>query len=126
MRFHEPPVLPCIFGCHEGGDQLAHYSNCDPFWTIMCSCAKLSAHWLPCPPMQRFCFPEPNCHNLLLCGMMFKTYHALRKDYDNLVRKAAASFDFSEVIIKAVALANIFGGELGLREGFVNRPQWRD
>ena len=55
--------------------------------------------------------------------MTFKTYHGLRKDYDNLVGEAAASLDFSEVVVKAKALANIFGGELGLREGYVNRPQ---
>jgi len=57
--------------------------------------------------------------------MLFKTYHALRNDFHNLVTVAAASSDFSDVVVKAVALANIFVGELGIREGFANRPQWR-
>ena len=44
-------------------------------------------------------------------GIAFKTYHALRTDFEDLINKAVASQDFCDVLLKASSLAKLFAFE---------------
>jgi len=34
-RMHEDTVLPCLFGCESGRDELAHYLHCVRLWHVI-------------------------------------------------------------------------------------------
>ncbi len=34
-RMHEPCILPCLFGCDSGRDELAHYLHCVRLWHVI-------------------------------------------------------------------------------------------
>ena len=80
-RMHEEVTLPCIFGCVDGRDDLAHYHSCYTLWTIVgaathpgCSPTTLSAP-------ARLCLVQPSASNLKACGVATCLYHAIKIGY---------------------------------------------
>ena len=110
-RFHEIVRLPCVFGCPDCKDNLSHYLKCEPFWTIIISSLNMHQSWLQCSPAAKLCLTHISSHNLYLLGILFKTYHALRTDFEDLINKAVASQDFCDVLLKASFLAKLFAFE---------------
>ena len=88
---HETVRLPCVFGCLDCKDNLSHYLKCEPFWTIIISSLNMHQSWLQCTPAAKLCLTHISPQNLFLMGIAFKTYHALRIDFEDLINKAVAS-----------------------------------
>ena len=70
--------------------------------------------WLRCHPSSKLCIQHIDPRNLYLIGIAFKIHHAIRNDYEELLQVAVANQDFSEIILKATFLANLFAFEYTL------------
>ena len=106
--------LPCIFGCGGRRDELSHYFACDILWTVVCTASKRDQTWLSAGHFQRIGFKEPSSMNLILICLMFKTYHALRKDFSQMIDASVADGDFSDIQSRSLFLARLFASDYGL------------
>ena len=75
-RYHEPVILPCLFGCAGDGstDDLSHYVMCPHLFTIL---SKLTD--APACPVKRLGLSTPTKHSLLTVSCMFSGYHAVKR-----------------------------------------------
>jgi len=75
-RYHEDKVLPCLFGCNKGTDDLQHYLQCPhlfALWSFLAGGASAD-------PLMRWGLirPESIKYNYIAC--IFSGYHAIRRD----------------------------------------------
>ena len=76
-RMHERIRLPCLLGCQEAEDHMAHYVQC-PFWLYLLS--KLLPDPLPSPlPLTRLGVVDPSITSLLALSCSFAGYHAIKR-----------------------------------------------
>ena len=74
MRLH---FLPCLFGCQDACDHMAHYVQC-PFWLYLLS--KLFQSSPPSShPLHRLAVVEPSIISLLTVSCSFAGYHAIKR-----------------------------------------------
>ena len=59
-------------------------------------------------------FKEPSSMNLILICLMFKTYHALRKDFSQMIDASVTDCDFSDIQSRSLFLARLFASDYGL------------
>ena len=111
-RFHEPEILPCIFGCPEERDDLAHYLRCDPLWTILATAWGASLGFLSRSPLQRLGLINPSVTSFLHMVSASRVYHAIRRDSPDVVRSAISEQDFANLHDITLELANYFACEL--------------
>jgi hypothetical protein len=105
---HEDSRLPCIMGCEACEDRLVHYIHCAPLWDVVCTAMKRDDAWASFIGIERLGFPHPDSHHLYLFGVMLKTYHALRFDFESVMNGCIADGGFSAFHCKALLLANFF------------------
>ena len=111
-RYHEPVLLPCIFGCEGCHDTLEHYLSCDILWTISCTALGLDTGWLNLAFPQRFGHPVPNIIHIKLIAVIFKVYRTLRKEFSQMISLSIADKDFSDIQSRSLFLANHFASEI--------------
>ena len=70
-RFHESPVLPCIFGCSDQEDMLSHYLSCEPVRTIISSVLRLPAVSIQECPAVRLNLISPSVFKAKVVAMAF-------------------------------------------------------
>jgi len=76
-RMHERIIFPCLFGCQDARDHMAHYVQC-PFWLYLLT--KLSSDPLPSPlPLTRLAVVDPSTPSLLALSCSFAGYHAIKR-----------------------------------------------
>ena len=75
------PQLNCIFGCEDCVDDLSHYLRCGVLWPLVCSAMKLDDSWASLVGIDRVGFPDPDPIHIYTTCVMFKCYHAIRKNY---------------------------------------------
>ena len=111
-RSHEEVRLGCIFGCQGCVDTLEHYLVCDPFWTILVSCAKLSAEWLSLSAFRRLAIlsPSPTAFNLM--AIASRSYHAIRLDHTEKVLASHWSKDYRDIIELLILHARVHAADL--------------
>ena len=84
---NDDKILPCIFGCHNYTDDLAHYLQCPhlyAIWKFM-----LNPDDLPEPPnphvsefpLQRWGLVEPCVDKFKSIACVFSGYHAVRREF---------------------------------------------
>ena len=106
--------LPCIFGCGGCRDEQSHYITCDILWTVVCTASKRDQSWLSVGHFQRIGSKNPSSTSLILICLMFKTYHALRKDFSQMIDASVADGDFSDIQSRSLFLARLFASDCGL------------
>jgi hypothetical protein len=110
-RMGERTRLPCIFGCKDCKDRLTHYLRCNPLWLVACSALRLDDSYASIDFPRRLGFPVPSSTSLILLCVMFKTYHALRRDFASMITLSVADEDFSDLMHRAFFLANHFAAD---------------
>ena len=73
-RFHEKPLLPCLFGCKEI-DKLSHYVQCP----ALASLVRSFSPSLPACPLARFGLVDTSRESLLIVAATFEGYHAVKR-----------------------------------------------
>ena len=111
-RMKEANQLPCIFGCANERDSLAHYLQCDIFWTLVCSASHTQSEVLDAPPQIKCCVCGPSHQSITRWTIAFSVYHALRRDYSPLILQAIEGSHFVLVQDKAAELAAYFARDL--------------
>ena len=76
-RMHDPIRLPCLLGCQDGADSMAHYVQCPFLYYLL---VKLRPDSLPSPfPVTRIGAAEPTIDSLKVVSCSFAAYHAVRR-----------------------------------------------
>ena len=74
-RYHEDPVLPCLFGCVNLPDSLQHYLACAPMNRIVDSHI---LRYRPTHPLNRLRLHIPSKEGFLEFAATFRAYHAVK------------------------------------------------
>ena len=69
---HEQMLLPCIFGCTGGRDEVNHYFLCSPLWQIASEALQIEA---PLDLATRLCLVTPTPSTVRLLALTFVLYH---------------------------------------------------
>ena len=73
-RFHEPVLLPCLFGCYHGIDKLAHYVVCPwlfRFVSLLRPCTSSN-------PLERIGMLNTTLDSAKVVACTFSGYHAIK------------------------------------------------
>ena len=73
-RYHEDPLLPCLFGCPAGIDKQAHYVLCP--WLFFRQ--SLTRPETSPNPLERIAMRNPSVDSLKLLACSFAGYHAIK------------------------------------------------
>ena len=73
-RFHEPVLLPCLFGCYHGIDKLAHYVVCPWLFKFV----SLLRPGTSSNPLERIAMHNPTLENAKVVACTFSGYHAIK------------------------------------------------
>ena len=92
-------------------DKLSHYLRCNPLWLVACSALKLDNSYASIDFPRRLGFPVPSSTSLIMLCVMFKTYHALRRDFASMITLSVADEDFSDLMHRAFFLASHFAAD---------------
>ena len=79
-RYHEEPVLPCLFGCKHAEDDLHHYMQCPhlyALWTYLIPGVSSN-------PLIRWALVAPTELDFLLVACVFSGYHAVRRKFKEM------------------------------------------
>jgi len=106
-RFHEEVILPCVLGCN-GKDELAHYLECEFFWTLLEASTESRTSELHLCKTKRACLIKPSRNSALKLLVAFSAYHALRMRYRDELRHAVHEGDFCQVQEICVCLVKHF------------------
>ena len=98
-RYGESVLLPCLFGCTEGTDDLEQYLCCEPMWTCAVNAASLPTPFLLLSPIERLCMVNRCPESIKLLGVAFRGYHSVRLGLRYVIDPCIASGDFAEVIL---------------------------
>ena len=79
-RYHEPLLLPCVFGCQGFRDDLSHYVMC-PMLFGMRQIIRPDTSPLP---ITRLGLHDPSRESLISLACVFSAYHAVRRLIKNL------------------------------------------
>ena len=71
-RFHEAARLPCLFGCAESSDDLAHYASCELLRSIMIQIVN------DCQALSTLGLSDPSVANLKCVACMFYAHHSVK------------------------------------------------
>ena len=77
-RYHENPVLPCIFGCPPSpgsDDRLSHYIACPIMWSLAQDAIGTE---LPNTSLSRVGVCNPSVHTFNVIAALFQAYHNSR------------------------------------------------
>ena len=87
-RYHnnEGRVLPCLFGCTNCLDDLAHYHQCPHLYAIWKFLSPLSRDNIvpiatPSEPLERWALMAPDLHKFRCIACVFSGYHAIRREF---------------------------------------------
>ena len=98
-RMHEKRVLPCIFGCDVGRDDLQHYLCCPALWAIVCASS-------PSPPprvlwdlspRERLCLLAPTPLGLKMLAVASRGYHTIKLGHREKIELAITTKEFSAI-----------------------------
>ena len=73
-RFHEPVLLPCLFGCYHGIDKLAHYVVCPWLFKFV----SLLRPGTSSNPLERIAMHNPTLDSVKVVACTFSGYHAIK------------------------------------------------
>ena len=76
-RYHEDPLLPCLFGC-TGIDDLSHYINCPLIWTDVQSAFPQLVFD---SASQKLCVDTDCTESLRVLAAVFQAYHTIKPTY---------------------------------------------
>ena len=95
-RFHEEVILPCVLGCN-GKDELAHYLECEFFWTLLEASTESRTSELHLCKTKWACLINPSRSSTLKLLVAFLAYHALRMRYRDELHRAVREGNFGKV-----------------------------
>jgi hypothetical protein len=103
-RYGEVPLLPCILGCEKKEDNLKHYLECDPLWTLAVSACGLPLNFISLLPLERLCIVNRSPASLRLLSVVFRAYHALRLGHSRLIDHGITHKVFDNILLKYHAI----------------------
>jgi len=107
-RMHEPVLHPCFYCGMELGDDLTHYLQCDDFWCLLISSAKLnSPSLLSLPPLDRAGLVNTTRDNCILIVGAFLVYHSIKLQYLDVALCALRDQDPSPLVELTLRLAEV-------------------
>ena len=98
-RYHETPLLPCIFGCEDEKDNLPHYLKCEACWPCAVSAAGLPSAYLSLSGIERLALISQNLEGVKLLGVVYRGYHTIKLGFRALVDKCQAEGEYGEIIL---------------------------
>ena len=93
-RYHEATILPCIFGCNNAEDDLAHYLTCDPLWTLTTCAGKKPKSVLGLLPGVKIGLVNPTHESIKMAVVLSRAYHTIRNTFMDEILLAVNSGDF--------------------------------
>ena len=103
-RFHEPVLLPCLFGCYHGIDKLAHYVVCPWLFKFV----SLLRPGTSSNPLERIAMHNPTLDSVKVVACTFSGYHAI-KCTPHLCKLASTNrTDSCALLSTAVSFAEAF------------------
>ena len=112
-RMHEPVLHPCFYCGMELGDDLTHYLQCDDFWCLLISSAKLnSSSLLSLPPLVRAGLVSTTRDNCILVVGAFLVYHSIKLQYLDVALCALQDQDPLPLVELTLRLAEVHFGAL--------------
>jgi len=111
-RYHEEVILPCVLGC-SGKDELAHYLECEFFWTLLEAGTTSRTSELHLCKDSRACLIKPSRSSILKLLVAFLAYHALRMRYRDELHRGVEQEDFGKVREIFVTLSRHFWSKHG-------------
>jgi len=112
-RMHESVLHPCFFCGMELGDDLIHYLQCDDFWCLIISSAKLtSPSLLSLPPLDRAGLVNTTRDNCILVVGAFLVYHSIKLQYLDVALCALRDRDPLPLVELTLRLAEVHFGVL--------------
>ena len=103
-RMHERPLLPCIFGCEDCSDKLAHYLCCPSLWAIVGEIGPLPFDPAVLPVADRLCLTSPSFDHFRACGAACWLYHSLKIGERSRIEDLINSGRFADVRMLASEL----------------------
>ena len=99
IRMGEAIKLPCLLVCQGElcDDNLKHYLECDPLWTLATCACGLPSSFLLLPPLERVCLLNKSVCGLELLSVVFRGYHAIKLGQRDLVDYSIAAGNFEAV-----------------------------
>jgi len=103
-RMQELPKLPCIFGCVDCSDDLAHYLCCPTLWTIVGEIGPLPFDPTLLSVADRLCLTSPTFDHFRVCGIACWLYHGLKMGERSRIDELINSGRFADVKTLALEL----------------------
>ena len=103
-RMHENPVLPCIFGCVDCSDDLAHYLCCPTLWAIVGEIGSLPFDPSVLSIASRLCLSNPTFDHFRVCGVACWLYHGFKIGERSRIDELIESGRFADVLTLALEL----------------------
>ena len=91
-RMHETPQLPCVFGCPDARDTLAHYLECPHLWVLVSRALRVH---VPDTVAQRLGMPHVTTQTVHSMFLAFHMYHAVKVGHRGVVLIAMETSDFA-------------------------------
>ena len=91
-RMHETPQLPCVFGCPDVRDTLAHYFECPHLWVLVGRALRVH---VPGTVAQRLGMPQITTQTVHSMFLAFHMHHAAKVGHRGVVLTAMATSDFA-------------------------------
>ena len=88
-RMHEQYRRPCILGCPDGSDELAHYICCNRFWkALKTALAKaffpVSSFLASTAVLEKLAIASPSPEHVLHLCSITHAYHVLKHNYRHI------------------------------------------
>jgi hypothetical protein len=111
-RFKEADRLPCIFGCTDAPDTIAHYFRCVTMWDFFTEALHIALPNQPMLFLARLGIAPPCIALQVLTSFTFSVYHDLKIGHRKLINQAVTTGDRSLLdlqIRSSIHLASIPG-----------------
>ena len=123
-RFHEPVLLPCIFGCKHKKDDLEHYLWCGTFKEI-CQAATKEIVADDLQGKIGLGDAEPTRLDFVHVACMFTTYHTIRNTYAHLLHKKMRIQEFDRINSHAFSICTVAWNDLSSCLSTSEKPQFQ-
>ena len=114
LRMQEARELPCIFGCPDCVDDLEHYINCDPLWTVVISCSSGLSELLHAGPHTKFglCLDDSTIAWWRMLSIAFSCYHAIKIGHYSDIINSLESGNSCQVHSRLLEYARAYANDL--------------
>ena len=107
-RYHDGVLDYCLFGCRNAPDDLANYIRCVRLWTEIDEATGVEVDVDPDGVRERLLLGSATAERIRRLTVAYSVYHAMKHGHINMIKRAAASGDFADVLKQTRVAAEAF------------------